>query len=88
MISNLVYWALVGWCGTPPRPWPWPPPPPGPDPWPWWRNPVLGIIGGIAGGYLATALFGSEGMMLAQSFGALAGGRIVGELGGGLMKRG
>lgn len=79
MIGQLVYWALVGWCGTVPIPRF--PPPPAPDPWPWWRNAVTGIVGGIAGGYLVSAGLGYQDL-IATSFGALAGGRIVSEISG------
>ena len=77
MILQLVYWSLVGWCGTPPQPFPFPPLPP--DPWPWWKSAVTGIIGGIAGGYLVSAGLGYE-ELVATSFGALAGGRIVSQV--------
>ena len=46
-------WALVGIC---PDWWPWrpgrrwPPPPP-----PWWR--LVGLVGGILGGYIFTRVF-------------------------------
>jgi len=46
-LALLVLWAADGWCGTPWRRWP--PPQPDPDPW-WWR--VIGVIGGIVGGWL------------------------------------
>jgi uncharacterized membrane protein YeaQ/YmgE (transglycosylase-associated protein family) len=50
-IAWFVFWGAVGWCGTP---WPrkWPPPPP-PDPW-WFIDRVVGIVGGIIGGWLFT----------------------------------
>ena len=80
MITLLFYWSLVGWCGTVPRPhFPWPKPEPDPEPWWWWRNIVFGIIGGIAGGFLVHSGFGFE-EIVATSFGALAGGRIISEI--------
>jgi len=81
---QFVYWALVGWCGTPwPRKWPLPP---NPDPEPWWRGPFIGIVGGIIGGYAFGAALGMDNMVV-SSFGALAGGRVLNDLAGGLMKR-
>lgn len=78
---TFVYWALVGWCGTPwPRRWPVPPPPPEP----WWRSALLGVIGGIIGGWAFGSALGMDGMV-ASSFGALAGGRILNDIAGGLM---
>ena len=84
MITNFIYWSLVGWCGTPwPRRWPFPNPNP-PDPEPWWRGPLLGLAGGIAGGWLASQGMGMESMV-ASSFGALAGGRILSDVGANLL---
>jgi hypothetical protein len=52
----LIVSALVGWCGTPwPRPWPWPWPPPGPDPDPWLAK-VIGVVGGLLGGWLISQM--------------------------------
>jgi hypothetical protein len=58
--SLIILWALVGWCGTVPRPW-WPPLPPPPDP-PEPRpclvcGKVLGAIAGIIGGWAYTQVF-------------------------------
>ncbi|MBP8725023.1 MAG: hypothetical protein KBF37_09605 [Saprospiraceae bacterium] len=85
MLVQLVYWSLVGWCGTPPRPWPFPPPPPGP-PDPWWMKIGLGIAGGIAGGLLVKSGLGFEDMV-ATSFGAFAGGRIFSDVAGMVMSK-
>jgi len=82
MLIQLVYWSLVGWCGTVPRPRF--PNPPSPDPWPWWKNAGLGIIGGIAGGLLVGYGLGLN-ETIATSFGALAAGRITSEIGGSVM---
>ena len=53
-IEMIALWALVGWCGTPPgpRPWPWPDPDPDPNPW---ISKVVGVVGGIAGGWAFNA---------------------------------
>jgi len=58
-IGGFVWWALVGWCGTPwPRRWPIPwPPPPGPDPW---ITKVIGLVGGVVFGWGATAIGNME----------------------------
>ena len=51
-VALLIFWAAVGWCGTPWPGWwrkPWPPPPP--DPW-WVIDRVVGIVGGVVGGWL------------------------------------
>lgn len=50
-IGLVVFWAAVGWCGTWPRPWPWPIPK-GPTPFPWLISRVIGIVGGLIGGFL------------------------------------
>ena len=79
-----VFWALVGWCGTPwPRRWPWPPPPPpGPDPW---LTKGVNIIGGIAGGWGFTSVcpLGEPvtGVAVAASgVGALLGAVVLGDV--------
>jgi hypothetical protein len=63
--SLLALWALVGWCGTPwPRWWRWPIPPPpepdprGPSPQPWLVSKIIGVVGGIAGGWVYAEVFG------------------------------
>ncbi len=59
-VSLIILWALVGWCGTVPRPFPRLPDPPLPIPEP---RPclvcgrVLGIVAGIVGGWAYTQLF-------------------------------
>ncbi|MBA3687626.1 MAG: hypothetical protein H0W81_02130 [Chloroflexi bacterium] len=78
--AALIGWAIVGWCGTPfPRHWPWPPPPP-PDGDPWIMK-VIGIVGGIAGGWAFGQLFGADldnaaGLALTM-FGAWSGSNIL-----------
>jgi hypothetical protein len=68
-LSLFVLWAIVGWCGNEPlvwlvlRRWWWPipptPPPPGPDPWPIvFLLRIIGIVGGIVGGWVFTVAFG------------------------------
>jgi hypothetical protein len=57
-------WAIVGWCGTPyiwwwfklPVPGPRPGPDPGPDPWPIIK--LIGVVGGLVGGWVFTRAFG------------------------------
>lgn len=64
-LSLIVLWALVGWCGNEPlvlvlrRRW-WPiPPTPGPDPWPILFLPrIIGVVGGVIGGWVFTVVFG------------------------------
>ena len=74
-MEHLIYYALVGWCGTPHGGRIIPIPKKGPtDPEPW-KTIFAGILGGLAGGYLAN--IGLNGDMVASSFGALTGGRIV-----------
>jgi hypothetical protein len=60
---------------------------PPPDPWDNWKNAAIGIVGGIAGGYLVSMGLGMEDL-IATSFGALAGGRIFSEVAGSLMSKG
>lgn len=72
-------WAILGWCGTPfPRRWPWPPPPPDGDPW---IAKVVGVIGGVGGGWAFSLLFTADlesaaGLVL-TFFGAWAGSVIL-----------
>jgi len=72
-IPALVVTGLVGWGGTPiPRP-------PGP------KDPLAGIIGGIAGGFLVSwaldlQTVGSAVDLIAVAIGALAGGRVLFQL--------
>ncbi len=55
-LSLIALWALVGWCGTVPRPRF--PPPPEPDPWPIYLvGRVIGVVSGIVGGYVFTQVF-------------------------------
>ncbi len=80
-----LFWAAVGWCGTPWR-WPFPPPPPPPDPW-WFIDRIVGIVGGIIGGWLfvqAWPIPQAEGTaalaVLASGAGALVGSLILSDL--------
>ena len=73
---SYLFWALVGWCGTPwPRPWPWPPPGPDPDPW---ILKAVGVLGGVLGG-LAFNRSGIAGdsSMIAGAIGAWVGANIL-----------
>jgi len=78
-MALLIFWGVVGWCGTPwPRRWP-PPPPPPPSPW-WFVNRAVGITGGLIGGWLFNQAWpiqevqGAVGLAVAASgVGALAG---------------
>ena len=76
-IGMLIFWAAVGWCGTPWRKWP--PPPPDPDPW--WLIRVIAIIGGIVGGVLFNAAWPvtNAGVVevVASGAGALVGSIIL-----------
>lgn len=69
---EFAMWALVGWCGTPPRPWPWPWPP---DPW---ISKVIGLVGGVAGGWAYTQTFGAGGEIDALGVAAGSVGAWVG----------
>ena len=81
MTTLAVLWALVGWCGTVPKKFPIPPPQP--DPWPW-KDTLIGIIGGIAGGFLVHSGLNIQ-EMAGTGFGALAGGRILSDIAGAIM---
>jgi uncharacterized membrane protein YeaQ/YmgE (transglycosylase-associated protein family) len=81
---EFVIWALVGWCGTPWRRWPVPP---GPGPEPWLSVRILGVIGGLAGGWIMTRFFDGTplaahtlGYVAAASVGAFVGGRVLAEV--------
>jgi hypothetical protein len=76
---DALFWGLAGWCGTPWRHWP-PPPPPGPDPW--WAVKVLGVIGGVGGGWLFHALSSDP---MPGIVGAFIGGRVLSDLGGAIL---
>jgi hypothetical protein len=76
-MEQLLYYAFVGWCGTP-HGGKIPIPKKGPtDPEPW-KIILMGILGGLAGGYLAN--IGLNGDIVSSSFGALAGGRVVSDI--------
>jgi hypothetical protein len=78
-----AWWAIVGWCGTVPRP-PIPlPPPPDPDPDPWYR--VIGAVGGILGGWAFSQVFPAGDASLAvlaatTGIGALIGSALVADI--------
>jgi hypothetical protein len=82
-ILALIGWAIVGWCGTPPRPWPWPWPGPGPQPDPWYRK-VIGLVGGVAGGWAFFQLFTADlttaAGFLVTAVGAWAGSVIFNDV--------
>lgn len=44
---------------------------PGPDPMPWWATILLGVGGGIVGGMIFYALFGTGGGIIAAVLGAM-----------------
>jgi hypothetical protein len=83
-IALMLLWAADGWCGTP---WPhWPGPRPGPDPWPWWFR-AVGVVGGVIGGWVFSAVWpaGDVNMALyagATSIGAFVGSAIVQDIAG------
>ena len=58
-VSLVFFWALVGWCGTVPRPFPsFPEPIPKPEPRPCLVcGKVIGAVAGILGGWAYTQLF-------------------------------
>lgn len=76
------WWAGGGWCGTPyPGWWRWPPPPPPPEPW--WLTKIIGVVSGIAGGWVFVQVFkpGSDTVMSVMSVaGAFVASRVVGDL--------
>lgn len=96
---NYVAWAIAGWCGTVPislliwwllrrrRPVPPPPPPDpfleGPRPHPWLEA-LVGVVGGIAGGFLFDSIDAGETLtrvdLAATSFGAFLGGNLLSRL--------
>ena len=72
-----AFWALVGWCGTPWRRWP--PSPPDPEPWRW-MSMILGIVGGIIGGWLYLQVWPVIGVMTGIDVAATAVGALVGSV--------
>ena len=77
MIGSALLWALAGWCGNVPFHWPGTPNPPDPDPW--WMRGGIGVLGGILMGWVVTQVLPGE-HMAASVFGALAGGKVVGDI--------
>lgn len=85
--SLIVLWALVGWCGTVPRPR-FPPPPDPPDPGPCLVCGVIGAIAGIIGGWAFTQVFlptdqfpiRSAIYAAATTVGAFVAGRIASDI--------
>jgi hypothetical protein len=77
-VPLLIVSALVGWCGTPwPRRWPWPWPPPGPDPDPWLTK-VIGVVGGLIGGFVVGQL--ADPGLLAAVVGGWVGAVLLSEI--------
>lgn len=77
-------WAFGGWCGTPYPGW-YLGPRPHPDPEPWWVIKVVSIIGGIAGGWMATQLIGAD-INAASVLTTIAGSFITGGFLGGAVR--
>ncbi|MDH5508661.1 MAG: hypothetical protein OEZ02_15675 [Anaerolineae bacterium] len=78
---------LVGWCGTPwPRRWPWPPPGPDPDPW---LTKVIGLVGGVVGGWVFNQYIDTSLVMAAVGawLGSVLLNEIVGLGRGGLARK-
>jgi len=76
-IALLVLWAADGWCGTP-----WPGHPhPHPDPDPWWFR-LVGLVGGVVGGWLFSAAWPAGNVepatyAVVTSLGAFVGGAVL-----------
>jgi len=96
MFSIILLSAAMGWCGTPYPGWWWHiihrpvPPHPDPDAGPYraFSDPmpgIFGIIGGIAAGYAVHTVFPNESLVLIALC-ALAGGRILSDIGGAFIK--
>ena len=93
MLLVILFSAAMGWCGTPYPGW-WrrrknPPPPPPPD---WFvsfvsSDPMPGIIAGIAGGIAGGLImhYAVSDNIVAVGLAALAGGRILNDIAGGVM---
>jgi hypothetical protein len=84
-MSN-IFFAMMGWCGTKWPGWWWPGPKPGPDPEPWWRTGLIGIVGGVLGAVVTGFALGADASLAFSTLGALAGGNILNQVAGGLMK--
>lgn len=85
MIGYAVLWGLVGWCGTPyPGWWLWyiihhlKPPPPDGDPWLIYK--VIGIIGGLAGGWVFQQVWSAGPEVSAIGAATSAVGALVGSV--------
>jgi len=70
-----VFWALVGWCGTPTILWPQLDPPPDP-----WRPRLIGVIGGLVGGFLFNEIWPMGGGQTAVAVAVTAVGAWVGSV--------
>ena len=83
---DMIFAAMIGWCGT--RWWRWPfPPHPDPDPEPWWRSLLIGAIGAVTGILTVAALgpsFPNSGMY-GTALLAFAGGKVGSDILGGLL---
>lgn len=66
MLQLLTLWALAGWCGNEPRPFP------KPQPVPWFLSRFIGLVSGIAGGWLYTQVFKPEPVPWTNSLEAAA----------------
>ncbi len=76
MSGLFAFWMLTGWCGTP---WPGWWKGPKPDPTPWWIIKILGVIGGVAGGWLFYQVWPPEQMTITGIYVAATGvGAYVG----------
>ena len=89
-VSMLIFWGLVGWCGTP---WPlrWPPPPPPPPTFRWFVSRLVGVVGGIAGGWIVNGTLlvqevpgAIASTVIATGLGALVGSIFLQDVVGGL----
>ena len=79
-LGMIIFWAAVGWCGNelrrPKRPYPPPPP---------WLSVILGVIGGVIGGWALSRLLSGDdallrGDLLTTGVGALVGGIVFSSL--------
>jgi hypothetical protein len=87
-LQMLLITALVGWCGNTPRPKP-PIPFPGPDPDPdpvYFTAKIIGVVGGVVGGWAISTLAGGDGFLTAV-VGAWVGSVIFNDIYG-LVARG
>lgn len=81
-MTLIALWAFSGWCGSCGTLYPgwWRHPhPPDPEPW-WFVSRMVGVVFGIAGGFLYTQVFGPRPEPWASALGAFVLGCFAADI--------